>query len=361
MRLVRSTLTVLAALAAGTGAYLSLWPVPVAPVAWDAPDDAGFIGAFVPNRALADFTALPLGPREGPEAVARDAQGRVYVSTRDGVILRLTAEGADPVAWADTEGRPLGLAFDPAGTLFVADGRRGLVAVDTSGAVRLLADSADGTRIEFADDVAVAANGMVYLTDASTKFGVSSRTDEEASVLDIIEHGAHGRLIEWDPATGKATVVRDGLQFANGVAMTPDQRAVLLCETGAYRVVRIAVLGEERGQLTPVLENLPGFPDNISPGLDGRYWVALFAPRNALLDALSARPFLRKVIVRIPSAFRPKAAEYGHVFAMDAEGEVINDRQDATGAYPKMTDVLETERYLFIGSLQGNTLARVPR
>lgn len=361
MRNVRRTLTALATFAVIAVTYLSLWPVPVEPVAWEAPEDAGFSGVFVPNRALTDLTALPLGPHAGPEAVARDAQGRVYVSTRDGTILRLTADGGDPVAWTDTEGRPLGLAFDAAGTLFVADGRRGLLAVDTSGAVRLLADSADGTRIEFADDVAVAADGRVFLSDASTKFGARAHADEEASVLDIIEHGAHGRLIEWDPRTGTATVVRDGLQFANGVAMTPDQRGVFLCETGAYRVVRIGVDGAERGRLTPVLENLPGFPDNISPGLDGRYWVALFAPRNALLDALSARPFLRKVLVRIPSLLRPKPASHGHVFAMDGDGRVINDRQDPRGAFPKMTDVLETERYLFIGSLQGNTLARVPR
>lgn len=342
-------------------AYLTLWPVPVSPVVWDAPVDAGFTGPFATNTRLAALTAIPLGAHEGPEGVAADAQGRIYVSTRRGAILRYTADGADPIAWAETQGRPLGLVFDSAGTLFVADGERGLLAIDTLGVVRLLADSADGTRIEFTDDLAVADDGMVYFSDASTKFGIRAQSDENASVLDIIEHGANGRLLAWDPRTGKASVVKDGLQFANGVAMTADQRAVFVCETGAYRVVRIEVAGAERGRVTPVIENLPGFPDNISRGRDGRYWVALFAPRNALLDRLSARPFLRKMILRIPTAVRPKAAEYGHIFAMDAEGKVLDDRQDPTGAFPKMTDVLETERWLFIGSLQGHRLARVPR
>ena len=161
--------------------------------------------------------------------------------------------------------------------------------------------------------------------------------------------------------SGSDLYVGGGFQFANGVAMTPDEQAVFVCETGAYRIVRVAVTGAARGSVTPVLEGLPGFPDNISRGLDGRYWVALFAPRNALLDALSARPFLRKVIVRIPMALRPRAAEYGHIFAMDAGGRVLDDRQDPSGGFPKMTDVLETERWLFIGSLQGGTLARVAR
>lgn len=342
-------------------AYLAFWPVPVDPVAWQAPVDAGHTGRFAPDSSLAGIERLPLAGHQGPEGVARDAQGRLYVSTRDGVILRFTAEGTDPVEWADTQGRPLGMVFDSAGTLFVADGRRGLLAVDTAGAVRLLADSADGTRIEFADDLAVARNGRVYLSDASTKFGVRAQSDQDASVLDVIEHGGHGRLLEWDPATGRATVVKDGLNFANGVALTPDEQAVLLCETGQYRIVRIGVAGIERGTLTPVLENLPGFPDNISPAGDGRYWVALFAPRNALLDALSARPALRKVIPRIPAFARPKPQEYGHIIAIDAAGTVLDDRQDPRGGYPKMTDVLETERWLYIGSLQGGVLGRVPR
>lgn len=344
--------------------YLAAWPVPVSPVAWSAPADPGLVGAYSPDSSLTGFAALGLGGHEGPESVARDRAGRIYVSTRDGAILRFAPESGpgDPVeVWANTGGRPLGLAFDTAGTLFVTDGERGLLAVDTTGAVRLLADSAEGTRIEFADDLDVAANGKVYFSDASTKFGVRARSDEDASLLDVIEHGGHGRLLEWDPATGKATVLLAGIDFANGVALTPDQQAVLLCETGHYRVLRVGVAGEGRGRATPVIEALPGFPDNISRAGGDRYWVALFAPRNALLDRLSGSPNLRKVLLRIPRVLRPKAEDYGHIVAIDATGRVLDDRQDPTGRYPRMTDVLETERFLYIGSLQGAVLARVPR
>ncbi len=341
--------------------YFATWRVPIAPVSWEAPANPGYRGVFAPDSSLASFETLSLGGHEGPESVARDALGRLYVSTRDGTILRWGVEGVAPEAWANTGGRPLGLAFDSSGTLFVADGVRGLLAIDTAGTVRLLADSVDGTRIEFADDLDVAANGRVYFSDASTKFGLRGQSDMDASVLDLLEHGGHGRLLEWDPATGRASVVVSGIEFANGVAMAPDQQAVLLCETGRYRILRVGVVGEARGLVTPVLEALPGFPDNISRAANGTYWVALFAPRNALVDRLSASPNLRKVLLRIPRAFQPKAAEYGHIIAIDGMGKVLDDRQDPSGKFPRMTDVLETERYLYIGSLAGPVLARVPR
>ena len=76
-----------------------------------------------------------------------------------------------------------------------------------------------GIPIRFADDVAVAADGKVYFSDASTKFGAKESGGTcEASLLDLMEHGGHGRLIVYDPATGVANTLMDGLNFANGVA-----------------------------------------------------------------------------------------------------------------------------------------------
>jgi len=42
-----------------------------------------------------------------------------------------------------------------------------------------------------------------------------------------------------------------------------------------------------------LLDNLPGYPDNLMRGRDGRIWVGLFKPRNPAADSLShfAAPF----------------------------------------------------------------------
>jgi hypothetical protein len=67
------------------------------------------------------------------------------------------------------------------------------------------------------------------------------------------------------------------------------------------------------------------------------------------------------VLLRIPAALRPKPEGYGHIVMIDAEGRVLDDRQDPAGGFPKMTDVLESGGHLYIGSLEGGVLARVAR
>ena len=100
-----------------------------------------------------------------------------------------------------------------------------------------------------------------------------------------------------------------------------------------------------------LIDNLPGFPDNISTGLNGRFWLGLPSPRSPLLDKLSGSIALRKVIQRLPAFVRPKAVPYGHVVALDKNGKVLMSLQDPEGAYPITTGVLETADKLFISSL----------
>ena len=121
----------------------------------------------------------------------------------------------------------------------------------------------------------MAADGKIYFSDASTKFGArESGGTYEASLLDINEHGGHGRLLVYDPASGKTKTLLTGLNFANGVAVSHDQQYVLVNETGSYRVIRYWIGGPGKGKSEPLIENLPAFPDNISTGLDGRFWIA---------------------------------------------------------------------------------------
>lgn len=339
--------------------YLLFWPVAVNPVAWDAPEDLGLSGKFTTNTSLSELELFSLGDESGPEDLAIDSYGNIAVSLHSGVIMRLQQGTKTFQFWTKTEGRPLGIEFDRNDNLIVADAYRGLLSIAPSGKVSVLATTADGFDILYADDLDIASNGLIYFSDASTKFGAQQFGGTlAASLLDILEHGGQGRLLVYDPVSTETHTLLDDLNFANGISLSHDEKSVLIVETGSYRVIKYWLDGDKKGKYDVLIDNLPGFPDNLSQSIDGHYWLGLASPRSPALDALSNYPLLRKIIQRLPSTVRPKPQNYGHVVKISDNGEVLLSLQDPSGQYPMTTGVLETEDSLFISSLTSSTLAR---
>jgi len=331
-------------------AYLAFWPVSVEPIAWSAPKNLGFTGSFKSNQLLDHIELTSLAGHEGPEAIVMDQQGTLFTATHDGWILK--NNGDSWTEWVNTEGRPLGLAIDKDGSLVAADAFRGLLRITQDKHITLLSDSVNSTRIRYANDLDIAADGTVYFTDSSTKFGAKENGGTyPASLLDLNEHGGHGRLLKYDPVSGKTNLLLDQLNFANGVALDPQENFLLVNETGSYRVLKFWLKGDKEGKTDVLIDNLPGFPDNISTGHNGRFWLGLPSPRSSVLDKISASVALRKLIQRLPAFVRPKAIPYGHVVALDKDGNVLLSLQDPDGAYPITTGVLETSDKLYISSL----------
>jgi sugar lactone lactonase YvrE len=339
------------------GLYLATWPVPVDPVAWEAPEDQGLTGAFAVNDTLTAASAIDLGAHEGPEDVAVGHDGALYASVASGTIVRIDRESGQVSEFAHTGGRPLGIESSPDGSLLVANGYLGIQRISSLGEVTVLLDAMDGEPLAYPDDLAVASNGVIYFSAASTKFGALAwKGSYEASLLDILEHGGHGRVIAFDPGSGDARVIVEGLNFANGVAISADDRFLLIAETGTYRILRHWLLGPDAGTTEVIVDNLPGFPDNINNGEDGRFWVGLVAPRDSKLDGLSDKPFLRKVVQRLPAFLRPAAVPSSHVVAIDGDGNVQMSLQDPGARFPAMTGVCETGQRLYLTRLFGHEL-----
>ena len=348
---------VAASLAAGLVLYLLAWPVPVDPVAWHPPEDQGLTGVHAPNDLLAPARGIDLGDYHGPEDIALGRDGFLYATTLDGTILKVSPSGRTVVPFVNVGGRPLGIESLPDGSLVVANAILGLQHVDPDGAVSNWLTHVGGEPLRYADDVAVADDGTVYLTEASTKFGAAEyRGTLEASLLDLLEHGGHGLVVAYRPDTGTARVLIDGLNFANGIAVSDDQQYLLVAETGAYRILKHWLDGPLAGRTEVLLDNLPGFPDNINNGEQGRFWIGLPAPRNALLDTLAPRPFVRRIVQRLPAFLRPAPVASSHVIAIDGEGTVLMDLQDAAGRYPMLTGVLESPAALYLSTLTGHRL-----
>jgi sugar lactone lactonase YvrE len=222
--------------------------------------------------------------------------------------------------------------------------------------------------IRYADAVIVAPDGTIYFTDASTRFSPAQWGGSlGASLLDIMEHSATGRVLAHDPATGRTRIVAHGLAFANGIALSSDGHTLFVNETGAYRIWKIdgraTDLDVRSGspQATVLLDNLPGYPDNLMRGRDGRIWVGFALPRNPAADGIAPKPFLRKLTLRLPRFLWPLPKSYGHVFAVDEDGRVVEDLQDPSGAYPQTTGATETADRLYIQSLHARAIGWLPR
>jgi len=336
-------------------AYLTLWPVPIQPIAWSPPRAPRLEGRYAPNERLKDVSWIVRGQLLGPEATTIDANGHVLTGTRDGLVMRLDPATGALSRVAATGGRPLALAYDHDGRLLVCDAVKGLLAVEPSGTVRVLATSHAGVPFGFTNSLDLGPDGTVYFTDASSRFSVTQARE------DVLEHGGRGRLLAYHPETGTTELLLAGLQFANGVAVSGDANFLVVNETGAYRTTRYWLAGPKRGTSEPFLENLPGLPDNVTWSPARRvFWVALFSPRVAALDVLAGSPFLRKVVLRLPLFVQPQPARVGWALAIDEGGRVVESLQDPSPeSFSPVTSVLEHDGVLWLGSLERDALGRI--
>jgi sugar lactone lactonase YvrE len=379
MKFLSTWLTPLIALLA----YLLFWPVPATPVAWEAPTSAGYVGPHAPNARLAGLQQWPLqAGQEGPEHITT-FESAVYTALANGDVVRFEANGQAHTL-GNTGGRPLGLAITPEGTLYVADAMKGLLATDlrATGAAqwRVVLDKVDQARpdepVAYADAVAVDARGDVWLTDASTRFGAKAvGSTFEASVLDILEGSCSGRLIVLAPKSGQKRVALHGLCFPNGIVFSQDGQSMFLSETGRYRILKIdlarlaampAAAGVPvgptlqqalaQGAAVVLIDNLPGFPDNLTVGEGGRIWTGLTKPRSKIMDMAANYPSVRAMMLRLPRALWPVPPAYGHIIAFDESGKIVDDLQDPQGAYPETTAATELGGRLFVQSLHAHSV-----
>lgn len=313
------------------------------PQAWTPPKAPTLTGEYEENDLLASATRLPTGGA-GPEDVVVADDGSVYTGIADGRILQFPAGGGDAIVVADTGGRPLGIELSGDDTLLVCDADKGLLRVTPTGEVTTLADSFNGDRFVFTNNAAIASDGTIYFTVTSTRYTIHVYVD------DLLEHSGTGRLFAYRP-DGTTELLLDGLQFANGVALDSNEDSVFVVETGSYRILRYWLTGEQAGKTDVFADNLPGFPDNASFGNE-ILWVGAPSPRQALVDMMMPRPWLRKLTNRLPDSTKPKALRHGMILGFDETGAVQHNLQDSTGSVAITTSARWHDGRLYIGSLQ---------
>ena len=286
------------------------------------------------------------------EDVAVAADGKIYGGQINGDIIEF--DKANRRVLANTGGRPLGLDFDTLGNLIVADADAGLLSIDRSnGKITVLVDEFKGKKLIFVDDVEVAEDNTMYFSDASDKWSFHD------NALDILEGQGNGYLYSYTPATKATKILLDDLRFANGIAVAHDQSYVLVNETGKYRTHRYWLNGPKAGTSDIFIDNLPGFPDGISQGEDGLFWLAIVSPRNNDLDAMSNSVFMKNVVAKMPKAIQPKPEHYGFVLGVGSDGSIVHNLQDPAGKFSENTSVQQVGKDIYVGSLYENGIGKM--
>ncbi|MGH7896756.1 MAG: SMP-30/gluconolactonase/LRE family protein, partial [Candidatus Binatia bacterium] len=247
-------------------------------------------GGLTPNDRLERTEPLPGPPLADADDLAIGADGALYVSAgRE--VLRLT--GSDFGArenFAAVPGPAGALAFDRAGALLVAVDGVGLARVGRDRRCEIVLESVDGMPLRCLTGVVAASDGLVYLTDGS------DRHPAEAWVFDLMERNSRGRLIEYDPATQRASVLAGGLAFPHGVTLDHREEALLFTEAWGHRVRRASLRATH--EIDTLVGNLAGYPARIHPAPDGGYWLAVFALRTHLVEFVLTEDDFRAEMMR---------------------------------------------------------------
>lgn len=318
------------------------------PVRWQPP----------PSRPLPEpdlavtLNAVPL-PGDAPEDVVVDADGNIWTGVDDGRIIRITPDGGPPQVVVDTGGRPLGLAVGRDGRLLICDSHRGLLRCDpATGTLETLVAEVGGRPLMFCSNVVESSDDTLYFTEST------DRVHYEYYKGAVLEARATGSLFRRDP-DGTVTAPASGLHFANGVTLTADESAVVFAETTGCRLSKYWLTGDHAGSVTPLVTHLPGYPDNISTGRDGRIWVAMVSARNRLSEWLIPRaPIIRKLLWRLPYRWLPNPKPIVWVIAFDADdGQVLTQLRTTHPTFGLATGVVETGDRLWLGCIGAPAVA----
>jgi ribose transport system permease protein len=335
------------------------------PVVFDTDAVQGMEGLMPGDIAskLSGAELIAVGKIDGPEDVALDDDDNLYCGTRDGHIMRIAAPDYNEVSvLANTGGRPLGLTFDSERRIVTCISGMGLVRVSLDGKVELLTDQTerslvsvqDDTTIRMADDLDIAPDGTIYFTDATRRF------DIENWGLDLLEGRPNGRLLSFDPKSGKTRTVCDYLVFPNGVCLTHDGGHLLVASTWACSILIFDLQNLSDGPRI-FIRGLPGYPDNVNRSSDGGYWISLAGMRNPVMDEAMKIPGVRRRMTRRvpPTNWLFCNLNIGGVLKSDGAGRICDalwDRPD--GPLYMITSTCEHKGVLYLGGTTNNKIGR---
>ncbi|MBZ9669374.1 SMP-30/gluconolactonase/LRE family protein [Mesorhizobium sp. ES1-3] len=207
------------------------------------------------NRAHIVMEGLAFG--ESP----RWHDGRLWVCNwGTGEIIAFDAHGNSEIMLRVPAVLPYSIDWLPDGRLLVVSGREGL----------LLRREADGSLVTHADlrglskspwnEIVVDGRGNIYVNGGGPAPAAG-------------QHFGPGTIVLVTP-DGKVRQVADTIAFANGMAVTPDNKTLIIAESHANRLTAFDIAADGSLSNRRIWAELDGYPDGICLDAEGTVWYA---------------------------------------------------------------------------------------
>lgn len=201
-----------------------------------------------------------------PECVTIGPDGAVWCGGEQGQIYRVERDGSGLREVARTGGFSLGIAFGPDGHLYVCD-------LATASVLRL--EVSTGEFVTFATGTA----DRPFVTPNFPAFDAEGRL----YVSDSGAQGVTGPGIYRFTPDGSGELWHSGpLNFANGLAFSPDGGALFVAETFAEKITRIAIEADGSAGEATTLAKVEALPDGVAAAPDGTVYVGCYEPSQIL-------------------------------------------------------------------------------
>jgi gluconolactonase len=204
------------------------------------------------------FTVFASG-LDHPECCAFDREGNLWAGGEAGQIYRIDPTGKVETI-ANLGGFCCGLAFSPDDEyLFACVSGVGVVRISKTGRHEVFATHAGEHQIIAPNYLLFDRGGQLYVTDSGNWMK------------------RNGRLLRFDSA-GNGEVLAGPLGYANGLALSADERTLFLVESDSDSVLRFEVCADGRlGVPYVYAEQVGRLPDGLALDVLGNLYVCCYA------------------------------------------------------------------------------------
>ena len=218
-------------------------------VAGTSPDWAA---ANKPGREVDCFLEGPSFDREGNLWITDIPYGRIF---------RIAPDGEWTLA-VEYDGWPNGLAFHRDGRLFIADYKRGILALDpTTGAVETVVFHRHSEHFRGCNDLTFDSQGRLYFTDQ----GQSGM------------HMPNGRVYRYDLDTDRLDLLLETGPSPNGLVLNEHEDTLYVAMTRDNSIWRLPLMADGTVSKAGVFIQLSGGlsgPDGMARDREGGIWIA---------------------------------------------------------------------------------------